>query len=67
MTGKRPRLAALARKNPGGSGQTVATYSFHLAKLRWYCERVARLTPLCWSMRDVGAFLEDLPLEALCA
>ncbi|MET3135255.1 integrase/recombinase XerC [Oxalobacteraceae bacterium GrIS 1.11] len=63
-------LAALARRNPGGSSQTVVTYRFHLAKLRWYCERVARITPSRWTMREVGAFaafLEDLPFDALCA
>jgi integrase/recombinase XerC len=63
-------LAAIGRRKPGGSSQTVATYRFHLAKLRWYCENVARMTPSRWTMQDVGAFvdfLDALPIDAICA
>ena len=63
-------LAAIARRKAGGSGQTVATYRFHLAKLRWYCENVARVTPSRWTMQDVGGFvdfLDELPIDAVCA
>ena len=63
-------LAAVARKSGNGSTATRDTYGFHLAKLRWYCENVARITPSRWSMQDVEhfyLFLEDLPDDALCA
>lgn len=63
-------LAAVARKSGNGSTATRDTYGFHLAKLRWYCEHVARITPSRWSMQDVEhfhLFLEDLPDDALCA
>jgi site-specific recombinase XerD len=48
------------------STATVDTYRFHLAKLRWFCERVIGRTS---SMQDVEAFrdfLADLPDFALC-
>jgi len=51
------------------STATVDTYRFHLAKLRWFCERVIGRTPSAWSMQDVEAFrafLADLPDFALC-
>ena len=63
-------LDAVARKSQNGSVATRATYGFHLAKLRWYCENVGRVTPSRWSMQDVERFyrfLEDLPDYALCA
>ncbi len=63
-------LAAVARKSGNGSTATRDTYGYHLAKLRWYCENVARVTPSRWSMQDVEhfhLFLEDLPEDALCA
>jgi integrase/recombinase XerC len=63
-------LAAVARKSGNGSTATRDTYGFHLAKLRWYCENVARITPSRWSMQDVEhfhLFLEDLPEDALCS
>ncbi len=63
-------LAAVARKSGNGSTATRDTYGFHLAKLRWYCENVARITPSRWSMQDVEhfhLFLEDLPDDALCS
>ncbi len=63
-------LAAVARKSGNGSTATRDTYGFHLAKLRWYCENVARVTPSRWSMQDVERFylfLEDLPDDALCS
>jgi integrase/recombinase XerC len=50
------------------STSTVDTYRFHLAKLRWFCERVIGRTPSAWSMQDVEAFrdfLADLPEFAL--
>ena len=63
-------LRSVARKSKNGSEETVKTYSFHLAKLRWYCENVRRVTPSRWNLQDVEAFkefLEELPFEALCA
>jgi site-specific recombinase XerD len=62
-------LRAVARKSRNGSSQTVDTYRFHLAKLRWFCGNVRRVTPSRWSMQDVDAFrtfLADLPVDALC-
>lgn len=63
-------LRSVARKSHSGSGETVTTYRFHLAKVRWYCENVRRVTPSRWSLQDVEAFkdfLADLPADALCA
>lgn len=63
-------LRSVARKSRSGSTETVTTYRFHLAKLRWYCENVRRVTPSRWTLQDVEAFKEflaDLPLDALCA
>jgi site-specific recombinase XerD len=62
-------MSAVARKSRSGSAAAMQTYGFHLAKLRWYCENVARITPSRWSVQDVEAFycfLEDLPESALC-
>ncbi|WP_305825530.1 tyrosine-type recombinase/integrase [Massilia brevitalea] len=63
-------LRSVARKSQSRSNATVTTYRFHLAKLRWYCENVRRITPSRWSLQDVEAFkdfLTDLPADALCA
>lgn len=63
-------LRSVARKSKSGSIETVATYRFHLAKLRWYCENVRRVTPSRWTVQDVEhfkGFLAELPLEAVCA
>lgn len=63
-------LAAVARKSNNGSTATRDTYGYHLAKLRWYCENVARVSPSRWSMQDVEyfyRFLDDLPEDVLCA
>lgn len=63
-------LRSVARKSKSGSVETLATYRFHLAKLRWYCENVRRVTPSRWTVQDVEnfkGFLAELPLQALCA
>lgn len=63
-------LAAVAGNSPNGSGQTITTYRYHLAKLRWYCDTVCRLSPSHWSMQEVQAFkafLSDLPDFAISA
>lgn len=63
-------LRSVARKSKSGSIETVATYRFHLAKLRWYCENVRCVTPSRWTVQDVEhfkGFLAELPLEAVCA
>lgn len=62
-------LSALARRSRSSSNATLQTYGYHLAKLRWYCENICRVTPSRWSVQDVEAFfcfLEDLPNSALC-
>ena len=49
--------------------QTVATYHYHLAKLRWFCENVRKVPPSAWSVQDAQAFtdfLKAVPLDALC-
>ncbi|MEC4722776.1 tyrosine-type recombinase/integrase [Noviherbaspirillum sp. CPCC 100848] len=61
-------LRAVREKSRSTTGQTEATYRFHLVKLRWYCENVARVTPSRWSAQDVdrfAVFLADLPADAL--
>lgn len=63
-------LRAVARKSRNGSVETVTTYRFHLNKLRWYCENVARVTPSRWSIQEVDRFKEflaNVPADALCA
>lgn len=63
-------LNVIASRDNRGAQQTVATYRFHLAKLRWYCENIARVTPSQWSAQDVVAFhqfLKALPSHAVCA
>ena len=57
------------RHNGGDySEETANTYSYHVAKLRWYCERTG--TPLIqWTQADANAFvsfLRDLPANCLC-
>lgn len=62
-------LRSVARKSRNASTETLATYRFHLAKLRWYCENVSRVTPSRWSLQDVESFkgfLADMPVDALC-
>lgn len=63
-------LRAVARKSKNGSRETVATYRYHLAKLRWYCDHVVHTPPSRWSMQDAESFaqfLSALPLDAWCA
>jgi len=63
-------LRAIAMRGRGNSPETVATYGYHLAKLRWFCEQVHGVPPSRWTVQDVDAFytfLADLPEEALCA
>lgn len=65
-------LAAVASnsRRRGSSDQTVNTYRFHLAKVRWYCDAVLGRTPALWDTQDVlafEAFLADLPEHAVCA
>jgi len=51
------------------SEETANTYTHHLAKLRWYCERVIDLSPARWTEREANGFanfLRELPIEALC-
>jgi len=63
-------LRAIASRGRRNSPETVATYGYHLAKLRWFCENVHEVPPSRWTVQDVEAFytfLADLPDEALCA
>ena len=53
-------LQAIASRPKKGSPETVATYRFHIAKLRWYCENVGHKTPSDWVMPDVTAFFDFL-------
>jgi site-specific recombinase XerD len=61
-------LTTIRLKSKNGSNETEKTYRYHLAKLRWYCEHVGRVTPSRWSVQDVQhfiAFLTDLPADAI--
>lgn len=52
-----------------GSEQTIATYRFHFAKYRWYCDHVARLAPSSWTTQEIKRFrefLKRIPDDALC-
>jgi integrase/recombinase XerC len=63
-------LETIADNSSYGSRETINTYRYHLAKLRWYCGRVIGLPPGRWSMQEVTAFknfLAELPAHALCA
>lgn len=57
------------RHNGGDySQETANTYSYHIAKFRWYCERI-RVSPVDWTQADANAFiafLRDLPADCLC-
>jgi site-specific recombinase XerD len=63
-------LRAIASRGRRNSPETVATYGYHLAKLRWFCEEIHGVPPSRWTVQDVDAFyafLADLPEVALCA
>lgn len=57
------------RQNGGDySQETANTYSYHIAKLRWFCERIG-VPPINWTAghaNDFVAFLRDLPTDCLC-
>jgi len=57
------------RHNGGDySEETANTYSYHVAKLRWYCERTG-VPPIQWTQAHANAFiafLRDLPADCLC-
>ncbi|KAB8037224.1 tyrosine-type recombinase/integrase [Janthinobacterium aquaticum] len=61
-------LAAVADNSRSGSGETLKTYRYHLAKLRWYCDRELGRPPSTWTLQDVKAFrdyLTQLPASSL--
>jgi len=63
-------LFAVADNSRSRTDETLKTYRYHLAKLRWYCEEELGRTPSSWSAQDVKAFktfLLKLPERALCA
>lgn len=50
------------------SEETASTYGYHVAKLRWYCERIG-VPPTEWTQAHANAFvsfLRDLPADCLC-
>jgi len=50
------------------SEETASTYGYHVAKLRWYCERTG-VPPVQWTQADANAFitfLRDVPADCLC-
>ena len=63
-------LAAVADNSASSTGETIKTYRYHLAKLRWYCDNHLHRPPSTWSAQDAQAFkgfLKELPDWALCA
>lgn len=63
-------LGEVADNSRNSSRETLATYRFHLAKLRWYCEQITHLLPSRWTIPDVKAFrdfLSALPARAISA
>lgn len=63
-------LAGVAANSVNGSQETVNTYRYHMAKLRWFCERQIGKPPSRWTQQEVHAFiafLEKLPEHAVCA
>lgn len=63
-------LAAVADNSKSSSNETLKTYRYHLAKLRWYCERELGRPPSTWTLQDVKAFrnyLAQLPASSLRA
>jgi site-specific recombinase XerD len=57
------------RQNGGDySEETANTYAYHVAKLRWFCERIGT-PPIHWTPEHANefiAFLRDLPADCLC-
>lgn len=57
------------RHNGGDySEETANTYRYHVAKLRWYCERIG-MAPTQWHQAHANgfvAFLRDPPADSLC-
>lgn len=57
------------RHNGGDySEETANTYGYHVAKLRWYCDRIG-VSPVDWTQAHANAFiafLRDLPADCLC-
>lgn len=57
-------LATVCEDGESRSEETLKTYRYHLAKVRWYCERELGRPPSTWNLQDVIAFrkyLADLP------
>jgi integrase/recombinase XerC len=57
------------RHNGGDNSEATAnTYSYHVAKLRWYCEHI-RVPPMQWTQAHANSFvsfLRDPPADCLC-
>ena len=43
-------LTTVRLNSRNGATETDKTYRYHLAKLKWYCEHVGRVTPSRWSV-----------------
>lgn len=61
-------LEAVRHNGGDYSEETANTYRFHVAKLRWYCDRIK--TPITqWTQANANAFvafLRDLPIDCQC-
>ncbi|MFZ6774544.1 tyrosine-type recombinase/integrase [Undibacterium sp. SXout7W] len=53
-------LTGLSIKRKGKASQTDATYGYHMAKIRWYCENVSKITLSRWSSQEAIIFLQFL-------
>ena len=43
-------LSAVADNSRSRTDETIKTYRYHLAKLRWYCEEELGRTPSSWKI-----------------
>lgn len=53
-------LATVDDNSASRTGETIKTYRYHLAKLRWYCDTQLGRPPSTWSAQDAKAFKEFL-------
>lgn len=63
-------LSTVADNSKSSTNETLKTYQYHLAKLRWFCERELGRPPSRWDIQDVKAFrtyLAKLPDSSLRA
>lgn len=63
-------LSTVDADGAGRGDETLNTYRYHLAKVRWYCERELGRSPSAWTLQEVTAFrqyLAALPASSLRA